>query len=310
MACAGAVKPGQRGHPFGGQHACMVADELGMETVFIHPFAGVLSAYGMGLADQAVMRHQAVEVPFRPDALPELVALAGRLADPAADELRRQGAEPARIRIARGLHIRYAGTEAALLVSLGPADQVVAEFTEAHRTRFGFATPERPLIAEAVAVEGTAAGDPVRDTQAAPRGAEDAVASNPIVRQGKLVPTQPILYNAFQQNTWIVPLVAPDTGKYQTLALVQAKNGRVVVGSTASASPQKDAFTQYAALLGIANAVPESDSGLKYCQGEVDRIAAAPGGSLYFTLRGSRRILSQASVWVRGVRPSACATAR
>ena len=124
------------------------------------------------------------------------------------------------------------------------------------------------------------------------RGAEDAVASNPIVRQGKLVPTQPILYNAFQQNTWIVPLVAPDTGKYQTLALVQAKNGRVVVGSTASASPQKDAFTQYAALLGIANAVPESDSGLKYFQGEVDRIAAAPGGSLYFTLRGSRRIFS------------------
>ena len=156
----------------GGQHACMVADELGMETVFIHPLAGVLSAYGMGLADQAVMRQQAVEVPFGPEALPELAALADRLADQADDELRRQGAEPARIHIARGLHIRYAGTEAALLVSLGTAEQVVAEFTEAHRTRFGFATPQRPLIVEVVAVEGTASGDPVRDMQAAPRGAD------------------------------------------------------------------------------------------------------------------------------------------
>jgi hypothetical protein len=124
------------------------------------------------------------------------------------------------------------------------------------------------------------------------RGAEAAIASNPIVRQGKLVPTQPLLYNAFQQNTWVVPLVAPDTGKYQTLALVQAKNGRVVIGSTASASPQKDAFAQYAALFGVTNPVHESDAGLKDVAGEIDRIALGPGGSLYFTLRGSRRIFA------------------
>ena len=64
----------------GGQHACLVADALGMETVFIHPFAGVLSAYGMGLADQTVMREQAVEIPLEPDAMPELTDLADRLA--------------------------------------------------------------------------------------------------------------------------------------------------------------------------------------------------------------------------------------
>src|SRR3954454_25178613 len=64
----------------GGQHACLVADELGMETVLIHPYAGVLSAYGMGLADQAFMREQAVEVSFAVDEMPGLEALAARLA--------------------------------------------------------------------------------------------------------------------------------------------------------------------------------------------------------------------------------------
>jgi 5-oxoprolinase (ATP-hydrolysing) len=64
----------------GGQHACLVADELGMETVFIHPYAGVLSAYGMGLADQTVMREQAVEAPFAAGEMARLEALAARLA--------------------------------------------------------------------------------------------------------------------------------------------------------------------------------------------------------------------------------------
>jgi 5-oxoprolinase (ATP-hydrolysing) len=70
----------------GGQHACLVADELGMQTVFIHPYAGVLSAYGMGLADQTVMREQAVETPLKPDALVDLEALTDRLATEAVGE--------------------------------------------------------------------------------------------------------------------------------------------------------------------------------------------------------------------------------
>jgi 5-oxoprolinase (ATP-hydrolysing) len=156
----------------GGQHACMVADELGMETVFIHPLAGVLSAYGIGLADQAVLRQQAVEMPFTAAALAELNAVANRLAEAAREELHRQGADRSRIAVARSLHLRYAGTEAALPVALGAAEQVIAAFTAAHRARFGFATPDRPLVVEAVAVEATAAGEAVRDAPAAPRGAE------------------------------------------------------------------------------------------------------------------------------------------
>ncbi len=153
----------------GGQHACLVADALGMETVFIHPFAGVLSAYGMGLADQAVMREQAVEVPLTADAMPDLEALADRLAVDAGAALANQGADPARISVASTLHLRYAGTEAALVVGLVTLDQIVADFTAAHRARFGFATPDRPLVVEAVAVEATFPGDAVQEATLAAR---------------------------------------------------------------------------------------------------------------------------------------------
>ena len=145
----------------GGQHACLVADELGMQTVFIHPYAGVLSAYGMGLADQSVLREQAVERPFDDAALPELNALADTLAEAARAELLHQGAVATTIR--RAVHLRYAGTEAALPVPLDGAAATLAAFTEAHRARFGFATPDRPVVAELVAVEAVAPGEPVTE---------------------------------------------------------------------------------------------------------------------------------------------------
>ena len=153
----------------GGQHACLVADALGMETVFIHPYAGVLSAYGMGLADQTVMREQAVEIPLEPHAMSELNQLADRLAEQARAALIAQGADAAGIGTRRNLHMRYAGTEAALIVALRDIDAVVADFTAAHRARFGFATPDRPLVVEAVAVEATSPGETVREAALAER---------------------------------------------------------------------------------------------------------------------------------------------
>ena len=147
----------------GGQHACLVADALGMETVFIHPFAGVLSAYGMGLADQTVMREQAVEIPL--DArCAACTGGAGRtLAQNATAALAAQGADPARVVVHRQVHVRYTGTEAALIVPLGDHAAIVADFTEAHRARFGFATLDRPMMVEAVAVEAVAAGETVHE---------------------------------------------------------------------------------------------------------------------------------------------------
>ena len=122
------------------------------------------------------------------------------------------------------------------------------------------------------------------------QGAEEAVASNPVVRQGKLYPTQPLLYNAFGENTWVVPLVA-ETGKYQTVTLVQAKNGHVIVGASGSASPQSDAFAQYAAFLHVdaPAGLQSSNAHAGLFSGTIDRIGTAPSGLVYFTLTGSRR---------------------
>ncbi len=148
----------------GGQHACLVADELGMSTVFIHPYAGVLSAYGMGLADQTVLREQAVELPWD-GALAALQETADRLEQAARDELRVQGAEDAVTE--RRVHLRYAGTEAALPVPLGA--EAAAAFEAAHKARFGFSTPGRELVAELVAVEATAPGEPIQEPALATR---------------------------------------------------------------------------------------------------------------------------------------------
>jgi 5-oxoprolinase (ATP-hydrolysing) len=142
----------------GGQHACLVADALGMETVFIHPYAGVLSAYGMGLADQTVMKEQAVEIPLDADTLPGIFDLADRLAADAVSALAEQGADAAQVATVKTLHLRYAGTEAALIVPLTDLETIVSAFTVAHRARFGFATPDRPVVVETVAAEATLPG--------------------------------------------------------------------------------------------------------------------------------------------------------
>ncbi len=155
----------------GGQHACLVADELGMDTVFIHPFAGVLSAYGMGLADQSVMREQAVEMPLSAEALPALTGLADELAARAVDELRAQGGEMSRLSVTRRVMLRYVGTEAALPVRLGDLAALTEAFTAAHRARFGFATPGRALIVEAISIEATASGEPIAEPDLPPRAA-------------------------------------------------------------------------------------------------------------------------------------------
>lgn len=117
------------------------------------------------------------------------------------------------------------------------------------------------------------------------QGAERAVASNPIVRQGKLLATQPILSNLYGVNTWIVPLVA-DSGKYQSLALVEAPNGHVTVGNVNSPEPEIDALAQYRALFSGGAAERGRTAAVN---GTIDRIANT-GAGVYFTLRGEHRI--------------------
>jgi 5-oxoprolinase (ATP-hydrolysing) len=138
-----------------GQHACLVADELGMDTVMIHPYAGVLSAYGMGLADQSAMRHQAIERPLEEGALDAAVASAEALAAAATAALEGEGAA----RLTRTAYLRYEGTDTALPVPLGNIDTLRAAFDAAHRAHFGFSTPERALIMESVSVEAVRKGE-------------------------------------------------------------------------------------------------------------------------------------------------------
>ncbi|GGY34368.1 hydantoinase B/oxoprolinase family protein [Pseudoduganella albidiflava] len=143
----------------GGQHACLVADALGMKTVFIHSLAGVLSAYGMGLADQVAMRERAVEARLEGGMLPALAATLEVLADDACGELRRQGVDVDRIVLVRRVHLRYEGTDSALVVLHGDEAAMREQFTQAYRKRFSFLMPDRALVVEAVSVEAIGRSD-------------------------------------------------------------------------------------------------------------------------------------------------------
>ena len=155
----------------GGQHACLVADALGMTRVFVHPLAGVLSAYGMGLADQNVIREQAVERKLSSAALPEISRQLDALAAVAEADLQRQQASPGAITTHRRVHVRYEGSDAALIVPFfasAPAGggqgwglavaAIEAAFEAAYRQRFSFLMQGRSLVVEAVSVEAVLAG--------------------------------------------------------------------------------------------------------------------------------------------------------
>ncbi|QNE78524.1 5-oxoprolinase [Streptomyces finlayi] len=140
----------------GGQHACAVADVLGVDTVLVPPFAGVLSAYGIGLADVTAMREQSVEAELDERVHARLETLCAELAGRTAADLHADGVpEPAVTTEARVL-LRYAGTDASLPVGLGTVSAMTEEFLATHRARYGF-TMDRPLVAEAVSVEATGA---------------------------------------------------------------------------------------------------------------------------------------------------------
>ncbi|MFC5499111.1 hydantoinase B/oxoprolinase family protein [Caenimonas terrae] len=143
----------------GGQHACLVADALGMTRVFVHPLAGVLSAYGMGLADQNVIREQAVELPLAAGSLAEVAQRLDALAAAAQGELRKQQVNTGTIVVQRRVHVRYQGSDSALVVPFGDLATITSGFEAAYRQRFSFLMKNKPLVVEAVSVEAVIAGD-------------------------------------------------------------------------------------------------------------------------------------------------------
>ncbi len=135
----------------GGQHACLVADALGMKQVFLHPFAGVLSAYGMGLADIRSLREKQVERPVTEVAHAQ--QMLDTLAHEASQEIREQGVNPAQIRVEKRAHLRYAGSHQPIEIEFGTEQEMRDRFDQAHKTRYGFVAPSRELTIEMVAVE-------------------------------------------------------------------------------------------------------------------------------------------------------------
>ena len=138
----------------GGQHACGVADALGMKTVFIHPQAGVLSAFGMGLADLRALREAQFDAPMT--SIGDAGSRIEGLAREAASELAAQGIENPRLSLTA--HLRYDGQHQSLPVAFGDSKAMLADFAAAHQSRFGFTSPERAVLFEMLAVEAEGGG--------------------------------------------------------------------------------------------------------------------------------------------------------
>jgi 5-oxoprolinase (ATP-hydrolysing) len=163
----------------GGQHACAVADALAMTSVFAHPLAGVLSAYGMGLADQTAMREKTVERALDAAMLGPLQQEFDELAAQACASLESQGVAADRIEQLRRVHLKYEGTDTALAVSCATLPAMRSEFEAAYRRRFSFLMPDRRLIVETISVEAIGAGEAatMQATQRPPRAGGLAAAA-------------------------------------------------------------------------------------------------------------------------------------
>ena len=163
----------------GGQHACMVADALGMNRILLHPFAGILSAYGMGLADTVVERQRSVERILDAALIVELVGVATKLKGECGETLALQvgGADTADTVYRKVLHVRYVGSDTSFPVPLSSPEGIREKFETLHQMRFGFVSPEKGLMVESIRVE---AAGPARSVSTAGRGGEGEAPSVPV----------------------------------------------------------------------------------------------------------------------------------
>nr|VFK62116.1 MAG: 5-oxoprolinase (ATP-hydrolysing) [Candidatus Kentron sp. TC] len=144
----------------GGQHACLVADALGMERILIHAHAGVLSAYGMGLADIRALRERSIEAPLNRQSITHLTSVFDALEAEARAELKGQGIDPDRIEIRRAVYLKYAGTDASLPVAFPhAAPTMIRQFEETHESAYGFLMTGREHIVEMVSLEAIGRAD-------------------------------------------------------------------------------------------------------------------------------------------------------
>jgi 5-oxoprolinase (ATP-hydrolysing) len=141
----------------GGQHACLVADALGMEAVLIHPFSGLLSAYGIGLSSIFASRQQALVKALSPNTLSDIRQLSDRLSEVVIAEIIEQSVPREHIASRPILHLRYDGTDTTIPVDFSDysLDNARATFETAHKAQFGFIYDNKGIVVEAVGVEGS-----------------------------------------------------------------------------------------------------------------------------------------------------------
>jgi 5-oxoprolinase (ATP-hydrolysing) len=152
----------------GGQHACLIADTLGIETVLVHPLSGLLSAYGIGLAPQRASRERSLEAPLDEASMDAIESLAYELGSDVTEELLDEGVEHDAIAIESFAHLRYAGTDTALPVPLSEPHFMRRDFEALHRQRFGFISPDKEIVVAALEVAASGGG-----------GVEEAAATSP-----------------------------------------------------------------------------------------------------------------------------------
>ena len=137
----------------GGQHACKIADRLGIQSVLLHPMAGVLSAYGMGLADFRVLKEQALELHYDNLNESDLRTCLQNLERQGRSDLEAQGLTATKIKSVQRLLIRFQGTDSTLSVNFTDKDTLLTEFKNRYKQRFGFCYEDRSLIIETAIVE-------------------------------------------------------------------------------------------------------------------------------------------------------------
>ena len=138
----------------GGQHACLIADALGMKQIFIHPYAGVLSAYGIGLADIIIIKEKSVEAICNETSLNAIQTIFSELITLAKQELAAQGeTDNQKITISQKVHLKYVGTDSSLVVDYGNLNNMKQQFESLHQQRYGFIVTDKNLIIETVSIE-------------------------------------------------------------------------------------------------------------------------------------------------------------
>ncbi|WFL76413.1 hydantoinase B/oxoprolinase family protein [Altererythrobacter arenosus] len=176
----------------GGQHACLVAERLGITRILLHPFAGVLSAYGMGLAAIHTERQRVIDRPLEPGIVDDIEQAVGQLQQLNAEELRGQGLDHAAIDHRPAALLRYRGTETSIRVPLGSPGAMVEAFEAAHRRQFGFLAPGKAIMLDTLVVESGGGGESIAE-QAADFACSDApspIASHRIFSGGQWHPAE------------------------------------------------------------------------------------------------------------------------